>query len=66
MTDLRTENQEFKTKWQESDKEIKRLNTNLQKAQTLLFEYIAHCNKENSHYSNDKEEYTKKCNNVTI
>ena len=80
MTDLnikyensQIENQEFKTKWQESDKrneeldkEIKRLNTNLQKAQKLLSEYIAHCNEVNSHYSNDKEEYNKKCNDVTI
>ena len=73
MFDLTQENQEFKTKWQESDKrneeldkEIKRLNTNLQKAQKLLSEYIAHCNKENSYYSNDKEEYIKKCNDVTI
>ena len=87
MTDLnikyensQIENQEFKTKWEESDKrceksdkrneesdkEIKRLNTTLQKAQKLLSEYIAHCNKENSYYSNDKEEYIKKCNDVTI
>ena len=73
MFDLTQENQEFKTKWQESDKrneeldkEIKRLNTNLQKAQKLLSEYITHCNEVNSHYSNDKEEYIKKCNDVTI
>ena len=71
---------DLNTRWQESEEknknfedrvkklenENKILKDNLKKTQTLLFEYIAHCNKENSHYSNDKEEYTKKCNDVTI
>ena len=71
---------DLNTKWQESEEKNKNfedrvkklenenetLKTNLKKTQKLLSEYITHCNEVNSHYSNDKEEYTKKCNDVMI